>query len=105
MEEKARTLTAAKAEAKEQAMAKFLAAFPDAVQIDDASYVVPVNTPDFGVQYVGNDFTVKDTKGTKATEKRPARAGFDLADAIAEYDQKKADRLQAAIDKANKAAK
>ena len=104
MEQKERTLTAAKADAKEQVMTAFLAAFPNAVQIDDAEYVVAIETPDHGTQYVSNDFTVKDTKGAKAG-KRPARDGFNLDVAVAAYEQKKADRLAAAVAKAEAAKK
>ena len=104
MEQKERTLTAAKADAKEQVMTAFLAAFPQAVQIDDAEYVVAIETPDHGTQYVSNDFTVKDTKGAKAG-KRPAREGFTLENAIAAYEQKKADRLAATLAKAEAAKK
>ena len=103
MAEKVRTLTDAKAEAKLKMMEKFLADNPNAVQIDDAEFVVPVEDAQFGVQYVAAPFSVKDTKGTKGSAKQAPRAGFTLDGALAAYEQKKADRLAAAIAKVNAA--
>lgn len=103
MAEKVRTITDAKAAAKLAVMEKFLAAFPDAVQIKDAEFVVPVADAEFGTQYVGVPFSVKDTKGTKGSAKQAPRAGFTLDGALADYEQEKADRLAAAIAKVNAA--
>ena len=103
MAEKVRTLTDAKAAAKLAVMEKFLAAFPEAVQIDDAEFVVPVADAEFGTQYVAIPFSVKDTKGTKGSAKQAPRAGFTLDGALAEWDEKKAARLAAALAKVNAA--
>lgn len=103
MAEKVRTLTDAKAEAKNKVMEQFLAAFPNAVQIDDAEFVVPVEDAQFDIQYVAAPFSVKDTKGTKGSAKQAPRAGFTLDGALAVWDEKKAARLAAALAKVNAA--
>lgn len=98
MEQKALTLTAVKSAMKQEVAANLTAHMAELVQIGDAEFVLPVENAEFGTQYVSVTLAAKDTKGTKETAKSPARAGFNLEVAVAEY-------AQAKVDAAEKAAK
>lgn len=68
--------------------------FPDAVQIGDYEFVIPV-TVDGEVFYGALPIGTKDTRGTKASEKRAARDPFKLDEAVAEWEEEK--RINAEI--------
>ena len=100
------TLTAVKSAMKQEVAANIAANLENLVQIGDAEFVVPMENAQFGTQYIGIEFSAKDTKGTKETAKSPARAGFNLETAVAEYAQLKVARAEkAAKAAAEKAAK
>lgn len=69
-------------------------------QIGNSEHVIAVEV-EGEMMYVGVTLTAKDTKGTKETENRPARAAFDLESAVAAFEQEK---LEAAATAAAKAA-
>ena len=68
--------------------------FPEAVQIGNYEFVVPV-TVDGEVIYGTFPIGTKDTRGTKASEKRAARNPFNLDEAVAEWEEEK--RINAEI--------
>ena len=74
-------------------------------QIGNSEHVIAVEV-EGEMMYVGVTLTAKDTKGTKETENRPARAAFDLDSAVAAFEQEKLEAAAAAAAKAAaKAAK
>ena len=69
--------------------------FPDAIQIDDYEFVIPV-TVEGETFYAALPIGTKDTRGTKASDKRPARDPFTVAEAVAGWEEVKKERAEIA---------
>ena len=101
MEQKEMTLTAIKSAAKSEVLST-LEAVLELHQIGSSEFAVIASNG----QPVKISITAADTKGTKATAKREARAPFVLEDAVAAYEAEVAAKAEAAAKKAaEKAAK
>ena len=93
-----------RATAKTTVMNAIAERFPDAVQIDDFEYVLPV-TVEGEVFYVSLPVGTKDTRGTKASDKRPARDPFILAERVEAWEAEKQERAAIAAELAAAKAK
>lgn len=96
-------ITEKKAAAKQVAI-EMLALDEKGTQIGNSEYVVEVEV-EGETFYVGFPAAVKDTKGTKETESRPARPPFTLESAVAAFEQEKLRAAELAAEKAAKVAK
>lgn len=90
--------------AKTAVIAALVERFPDAVQIDDFEFIIPV-TIENEVFYVSMPIGTKDTRGTKASDKRPAREPFVLATAVETWEGEKQERAAIAAEVAAAKAK
>lgn len=88
-------LTEKRATAKNQLLSALFDALPTATQIGDYETVVPVEIEGETI-FVGVTLNTKDTRGTKGSDKRPAREPFQLEVAVADYDALKAERAEIA---------
>ena len=101
MEQKEVSMTALKAAAKGEVVSA-IGSVVTLNQIGSSEFAVETSNG----QIVKIAITAADMKGTKATDKREARAPFVLADAVAKYEAEVAEKAaKAAADAAAKAAK